>query len=95
MRPPSRIDGADVVLWAWSEPAPFFEMPSSDGAPAVPIHGLAICRYPKNGAIYRFSCNGAWEAENDSPFATVEAAASGGAAQYDVRSVEWRAFPRG
>jgi hypothetical protein len=89
MRPPSQIDGADVVLWAWSAPTPFFEMPCSDGGPAVAIHGLAICRYAKSGAIYRFSCNRDWEAENDSPWDTVEAAASGASGQYDVRSVRW------
>ena len=88
MRPPSQIDGADVVLWAWSEPMPFFEMRLSDGGPALPIHGLAIYRYPGSGAICRFSCNSDWETENDSPWDTVEAAASGDSGQYDVHSVQ-------
>ena len=89
MKPPAQIDGADVLLWAWSEPAPFFEMPYSDGSGSIPIHGLAICRYWTSGAVYRFSCNSSWETENDSPWDTVEAAASGESAQYDVRSVQW------
>jgi hypothetical protein len=64
VKPPSQIDGADVVLWAWSEPEPFFAMRSSDGAPATPIHGLAICRYAEGGAVCRFSCNNLWETES-------------------------------
>ena len=90
MKPPSQIDGADVVLWAWSDAGPFFEMPSSDGAPAVPIHGLAICRYAESGAVYRFSCNSVWDTENDSRHDSVKDAASAESAQYDVRSVQWR-----
>jgi hypothetical protein len=78
-----------VVLWAWSEAKPFFEMPSSDGAPAVRIHGLAICRYPEGGAFYRFSCNRAWETQDDSRWDALESAARGESAQFNVRSVEW------
>jgi len=92
MRPPPQIDGADVVLWAWSGPAPFFEMPSSDGGSSVPIHGLAVCRYPEGGAVYRFSCSRTWETENDSPYKSVEDAAGGESAQYDVRSVQWQCW---
>jgi hypothetical protein len=89
MEPPPQIDGADVVLWAWSEPKPFFEMPSSSGAPAVPIDGLAICRYAESGAVYRFSCNRAWETENDGSYASVEDATSAASGHYDLRSIEW------
>ena len=89
MEPPPKLDGADVVVWAWSEPKPFFVMPSADGGPAVPIHGLAICRYPESGAVYRFSCNRAWETENDSPYASVEDAKGTGSGQCDVRSIQW------
>ena len=92
MRPPPQIDGADVVLWAWSEPAPFFVMPYSDGSPGIPIHGLAICRYPKTGTIYKFSYNSEWETQNDSAWDTVESATSGESGQYDVRSVQWQAL---
>jgi hypothetical protein len=90
VKPPSQIDGADVMLWAWSEPGPFFEMPTSDGGPTVPIHGLAICQYVESGAVYRFSCNSVWETENDSPHDSVEGAANAESAQYDVRSVQWQ-----
>jgi hypothetical protein len=90
MQPPREIDGAEVVLWAWSEPGPFFVMPSTDGA-SVPVHGLAICR-TKSGSVYRFSCNSAWESENDSPYSSVEDATRGESAQYDVDSVQWQRF---
>jgi hypothetical protein len=89
MEPPPQIDGADVVLWAWSEPLPFFEMPCTEGAPAIPIHGLAICRYADSGAVYRFSCDRDWETQNDGPYESVEDAAIGESGQYDVHSVEW------
>jgi hypothetical protein len=64
MKPPRELDGAEVMLWAWSEPAPLFEMPCSDGSATIPIHGLAVCRYAQTGSIYRFSCNAMWEVEN-------------------------------
>lgn len=90
MKPPSEIAGADVVLWAWSEAEPFFAMPYSDGSGAIPIHGLAICRYAESGIVCRFSCNNRWEPENDSAYDNVEDAVTAESAQYDVRSVQWQ-----
>ena len=90
VKPPLEIDGAEVILWAWS-PTPFFVMLSTDGAHGVAIHGLAICRYKNPGSIYRFSCNAGWETENDSPYSTVEEAMKGESGQYDIHSVEWNA----
>jgi hypothetical protein len=89
MKPPREVDGAEVVLWAWSAPVPFFTMPSIDGEAAIPIHGLAICRYAQGGSVYRFSCNSAWETENDSPFSSVEDATKGPSDQYDIEGIEW------
>jgi hypothetical protein len=91
MKPPPQIDRAEVVLWAWSEPTPFFDMPFSDGSGAIPIHGLAICRYSSSGKVYRFSCNRAWETENDTDYESVEHAAMG-LSQYDINAVAWRRF---
>jgi len=90
MKPPREIDGADVVLWAWSEPEPFFRMPITDGSGDVPIHGLAIARYAKSGAVYRFSCDAQWETENDSSHGTVDDAKRAGSLQYDVSAVRWQ-----
>jgi len=89
MKPPRVIDGAEVVLWAWSEPVPFFMMPCTDGSASVPIHGLAICRYAHSGSVYRLSCNLAWETENDIPFTSVEDATQGPSGQYEIANVEW------
>lgn len=90
MKPPRELDGADVVLWAWSAPAPFFEMPYADGSATIPIHGLAVCRHARSGEIYRFSCNATWEVENDSCWPSVEEARRGASGQYDVEAVQWR-----
>ena len=87
MKPPHEIDGAEVVLWAWSAPEPFFRMPC--GEASIPIHGLAICRYADSGSVYRFSCNSDWETRNDSPHPSVESATKGESGQYDIASVEW------
>lgn len=89
MKPPTKIDGAEVVLWAWSEPSPFYVMPNVHGGDGMPIHGLAICRYAKGGSVYRFSCNSSWETVNDSDWGTIEAAKRGRSAQYDVDSIHW------
>ncbi|MEZ6037510.1 MAG: hypothetical protein R3F29_08520 [Planctomycetota bacterium] len=90
--PPRELDGADVVLWAWSSPRPFFVMPFADGEGGVAIHGLAILRYGDSGAIARVSCNAEWETENDSPQDSVESAKRAPSAQFDVRTVRWRSL---
>jgi hypothetical protein len=88
--PPPMIDGAQVLFWSWSEGDPFFVMLNEHGGGGVPIHGLAICRYEDTGEIYRFSCNKAWEAENDSAWEqSVEAAMTGKSGQYDITAVHW------
>lgn len=90
MPPPEVLDGAEVVLRAWSAPSPFFVMPCSDGSEGIPIHGLAVCRYEKNGAVYRFSCDAAWEVQNDAPHSSVDSARTAPHGQYDVERVVWR-----
>jgi hypothetical protein len=90
MKPPRELDGAEVMLWAWSEPAPFFGMPCSDGSPTIPIHGLAVCRHAQTGSIYRFSCKATWEVENDSTWPSIEAAVHGASGQYDIEAVSWQ-----
>lgn len=92
MTPPETLDGAEVLFWAWSGDEPFFVMPDTEGWSGERIHGLAVCRYP-NGAVYRFSCDAAWEVVNDSPWATPEDAMTRPSAQYDIAAVPWRPFP--
>lgn len=92
MKPTGTLDGASVLFWSWSEPDPFFVMPYSGRPGGVPIHGLAIARYPDSGAIYRFSCNRDWEVENDSFYSSAEEAMTQESVQYEIASVVWRAW---
>lgn len=74
IEPPDELDGADVILWAFSSRIPFFIMKYSDGTPYKPIHGFAICRYKGEKQYYRFSCDIAWNVENDQVFDSIEEA---------------------
>ncbi len=89
--PPEEIDGAEVLWWAWSDPDPFFVMPTGSDSADINIHGLAICRYASTGQIYRFSCSATWETQNDSPASSVASAKLLRSAQYDTQAVEWQA----
>ena len=84
MKPPSEIDGARVVYWAYSQ-VPFFVMP--DGGSGTPIHGLAVAVYP-SGSVYRFSCDRDWESQNDSEWDSIEAALQAASADYDT-AIQW------
>ena len=61
MNPPSLIDNARVLWWAWSGDQPFGLCGDTE------IYGIAICRYDSSGALYRFSCDRNWKTVNDSP----------------------------
>ncbi len=65
--PPSHIDGARVLWWAWAGDQPFGVC--SD----ISIFGFAICQYD-SGSLYRFSCDQNWQTVNDSPQNNVEQA---------------------
>ena len=73
MKPPTHIDGAQVLELSWSD-APFGDVCFPDGTIAAVIHGLALCQYEGSPIIYRFSCNAAWETEQDSDHASLEEA---------------------
>ena len=90
--PPSHLDGAEVLYWATSTGGELlFHM--SDGDSSVAIHGLAICRYAGTDVVYRFSCDKAWEVQNDSAVASVEEAMSAASGNYDVTRVRWLPAP--
>lgn len=63
--PPNELDGAEVILWAFSSQKPFFIMQYSNGTPYKPIYGFAICRYKGEKQYYMFSCDIAWNVESD------------------------------
>ncbi len=88
MKPPSEIDGAEVLEWAWSGEVPFGLLKYQDGTVASKIFGLAICRYRNSNAIYRFSCNEKWESEQDSDYSTISEAKAALPNQYkDIKAV--------
>jgi len=88
MRPPPQLDGAKVLYWAWSGDQPFGDMPYPDGSVAARIYGFAICIYDA-GDIYRFSCDGQWEVQNDFTYATPHEAMDAVYPQYANRPVHW------
>jgi len=86
---PTKIDGARVLEWAWSE-VPFGTIALTDGTGAVPIHGLALCQYEGSDAVYRFSCNADWEAEQDAACASIAEAKAQLPNQYGGVAVTWK-----
>lgn len=88
MTPPSRLDGARVLTWAWSE-LPFGHVASGDGAAPVAIHGLALCQYDGETAVYRFSCDAHWECMQDQRYDSQEEARAQLPAQYRAVGASW------
>lgn len=88
-KPPKTIDGAEVIEWAWSGEKPFGVLRYESGSIASEIYGLAICRYPKSGEIYRFSCNSEWETEQDAPYESEEKAKTYLPLQYQQVKANW------
>ncbi|PUA29285.1 MAG: hypothetical protein B0W54_01390 [Cellvibrio sp. 79] len=87
--PPKIIEGAEVIEWAWSGEAPFGVVRCESGVAATEIYGLAICRYPQSGKIYRFSCDAEWRVEQDSDCQSVEEAKSNLPLQYKEVEAIW------
>jgi hypothetical protein len=89
VKPPSHIDGALVLEWAWSD-RPFGHVSFDDGSVAATIHGLAICQYPDSRVVYRFSCNANWETEQDMDYSSSAAAKASLPEQYQQSPVTWK-----
>ena len=93
MKPPSELDGARVLWWAWSGETPFGELRGGVGDDRW-VHGFAIGVY-ESGSVYRFSCNRHWEVVQDmdvGPGESVEDAKHNLPMNYDGANVCWRAF---
>ena len=84
-RPPSEIDGARVIEWAWSGDSPFGEIPGSD--PSL-IFGLAIATYDDR-EFYRFSCDRDWETQQDATHDSVREAKAQVPDQYRNSEIVW------
>jgi hypothetical protein len=74
IEPPQDLDGAKVIMWAWSGHKPFGFVGNDDDSERDIIYGLAICSYGENEGIYRFSCDRNWEVVMDGYYDTIEQA---------------------
>ncbi len=90
MKPPEKLDNANVILWTWSGPDPFFIMP--DGECGIPIYGLAICQYAHSNTVYRLSCDKNWHVQNDSDHNSVEEARTALSDQHEISNIKWEKF---
>lgn len=83
--PPTEIDGARVIEWAWSGDQPFGEVP---GADSPEIFGLAIATYDDR-EFYRFSCDRDWETQQDWLYDSVDEAKRLLPDQYRLVEANW------
>ncbi|MBE3027237.1 hypothetical protein GQ37_016560 [Janthinobacterium sp. BJB1] len=90
MTPPTHLDGARVLAWAWSD-LPFGHVASDTGAAPIAIHGLAVCRYDGEARVYRFSCDAQWETLQDEAYASEDEARAQLPAQYRAVAAAWHA----
>ena len=91
MTPPSHIDGARVLAWAWSD-LPFGHVASDGidtGASPIAIYGLALCQYAGETGVYRFSCDAQWDSVQDAPYASMDEARQQLPAQYRAVAATW------
>ncbi|KAB8060624.1 hypothetical protein GCN74_08265 [Janthinobacterium sp. FT14W] len=88
MTPPSHIDGARVLAWAWSD-LPFGHVAAEDGTAPLAIHGLALCRYEGEARVYRFSCDAQWNSVQDALHDSVDEAKAHLPAQYRAVAAVW------
>lgn len=89
---PKKIDGVDVLEWAWSGDEPFGMLLYDNGEVASEIYGLAICQDESSKIIHRFSCNYNWEVEQDSVYESLLDAKSNLPKQYCNVSVNWQSI---
>lgn len=91
-KPPKEIDGATVIEWAWSGEKRFGIVGDETGERVSEIFGLAICCYPNDQKIYRFSCNFKWETEQDSDYRSLEEAKSNLPLHYQEVKPKWQKY---
>ena len=91
-KPESKIDGANVLFWAWSGNEPFGWVGSNTNPKAIPIFGLAIAQYEGDATIYRFSCNKNWETEQDATYETTSDAMEYLPEQYREVHAQWQKY---
>lgn len=93
MLPPSTIDGANVLEYAWSHrPFGFIACDNGNSSP-IAVHGLALCRYAQSEVIYRFSCSATWETLQDMDYGSIEEAKQLLPQQYRNVTIVWHRYP--
>jgi hypothetical protein len=92
MKPPAYIDGAKVIMWAWSGSQPFGYVEMIDSPQSEEVYGLAICQYENSHIFNRFSCDSDWETVQDGVYATVEDAIRLLPDQYKNIKAHWHLF---
>ena len=83
--PPTEIDGARVIEWAWSGDQPFGEVL---GADSPKIFGLAITTYDDR-KFYRLSCDQEWESQQDEVYDSIDEAKRQLPNQYRSVEAQW------
>ncbi len=90
--PPTEIDGAKVIEWAWSGEKPFGVVLFQDGTEASEIFGLAICKYESSDVVYMISCDKDWESEQDGDYRSVLEAKESLPDQYKNVPAIWKKY---
>jgi hypothetical protein len=91
-KPPTQIDGADVVAYAILDPAIHKDTGIlrlyADGALQTCFYGLAIATYDLEG-FYLFFCDADWETENDTLHDSVEEAIETAKRKFGMLPSSW------
>jgi len=87
---PDHLDGANVILWAWSGNKPFGIVADISSGEEDKIFGLAICKYEKEENFYRFSCNNIWEVIQDGVYNSEQEAIERLPNQYQNLKIVWK-----
>ncbi|MCC5944592.1 MAG: hypothetical protein JJT94_06625 [Bernardetiaceae bacterium] len=88
--PPTDLENAKVLEWAWAgdKPFGFVQFAAKDSA-AIPIYGLALCQYENTKEVYRFSCDAHWQVIQDDCYESTEDAKKLLPEQYHEQAINW------
>jgi hypothetical protein len=89
MEPPSHLDNAKVIEWAWSANEPFGYTDNKHDTNRGVIYGLAICKYEDSESVYCFSCDRNWKVVQTSFYDTVDNAIKQLTEQYKNVIANW------
>jgi hypothetical protein len=87
-KPPTQLDGADVLFWTVSEQGGFYTLPGS--GPPIIVTGMAVARYVDGGALYLLKCDHAWQVVQDWDCGSVEEAQALAGEHSGNESLVWR-----